>query len=155
MLACALSFLEDLFHHHLVNFGSKRHVEEGVNLRSFLQHEHEVDHRLRVADEASADTVPQLRGQALLHTGALELKAALEALFTLAQQRCEVHQGGALQVLHLAGDRREQGGERAVQGVEDLLARLDQLGQGPHHLQGNPLTSVPQSKLLLRGAPES
>ena len=53
MLACALSFLEDLMHHHLVNLGSKRHVEEGVNRRSFLQHEHEVDHRLRVAEEGA------------------------------------------------------------------------------------------------------
>ena len=101
-----------------------------------------------------AQTLCRNSADALLETSALELKAALEALFTLAQQRRKVHQGGAHHVLHLAGDRREQGGERAVQVVEDLLARLDQLGQGPHHLQGNPITTVPQSKLLLQGAPE-
>ncbi len=39
--------------------------------------------------------------------------------------------------------------------LKQIIARLDQLGQGPHHLQGNPLTTVPQSKLLLQGAPES
>ena len=110
-------------------------------------------------DKAGAAEAPKATGgkptAADSAAKAKALKAALEALFTLAQQLREVHQGGALQVLHLAGDRREQGGERVVQGVEDLLARLGQLGQGPHHLQGNPLTTVPQSKLLLQGAPES